>query len=63
VAKGQELGKYYVTTLHTYGEDVSLENALVYSDNIYFAKAALKIGARGIRPAVAEDRLQADASV
>lgn len=36
-------GSYYVTTLHTY-EPVILENALVYSDNIYFAKAALKIG-------------------
>lgn len=36
-------GSYYVTTLHTY-EPVILENALIYSDNIYFAKAALKIG-------------------
>lgn len=36
-------GSYYVTTLHTY-EPVTLENALIYSDNIYFAKAALKIG-------------------
>ena len=35
---------YYVTTLHAY-EPVILENALIYSDNIYFAKAALKIGA------------------
>lgn len=43
--KDKSWGKYYVTTLHTYGEDVSLTNALVYSDNIYFAKAALKIGA------------------
>ncbi len=32
-----------MTTLHTY-EPVILENALIYSDNIYFAKAALKIG-------------------
>lgn len=36
-------GNYYVTTLHTY-EPVTLENALIYSDNIYFAKAALRIG-------------------
>ena len=36
-------GSYYVTTLHAY-EPVILENALIYSDNIYFAKAALKIG-------------------
>ncbi len=34
----------YVTTLETYSGDANLENALVYSDNIYFAKAALKIG-------------------
>lgn len=32
-----------MTTLHAY-EPVILENALIYSDNIYFAKAALKIG-------------------
>jgi penicillin-binding protein len=36
-----------VTTLHTY-EPVILENALIYSDNIYFAKAALKIGAEDL---------------
>lgn len=34
----------FVTTLETYSEPANLENALVYSDNIYFAKAALKIG-------------------
>ena len=33
------------TTLTDYGENVTLENALVYSDNIYFARAALDIGA------------------
>lgn len=38
-------GDYYVTTLTDYGEEVTLENALVYSDNIYFARAALDIGA------------------
>lgn len=42
--KGESWGSYYVTTLHAY-EPVTLENALIYSDNIYFAKAALKIGA------------------
>jgi len=41
--KDASWGNYYVTTLHTY-EPVILENALIYSDNIYFAKAALKIG-------------------
>ena len=41
--KDSSWGSYYVTTLHAY-EPVILENALIYSDNIYFAKAALKIG-------------------
>lgn len=36
-------GSYYVTTLHDYSP-VTLENAYIYSDNIYFAKAALRIG-------------------
>lgn len=43
--KDSSWGSYKVTTLHTYKNAV-LENALIYSDNIYFAKAALKIGAR-----------------
>lgn len=37
-------GDYYVTTLTDYGTEVNLRNALVYSDNIYFARAALNIG-------------------
>lgn len=37
-------GDYYVTTLTDYGAEVNLRNAMVYSDNIYFAKAALQIG-------------------
>ena len=41
--KDASWGSYYVTTLHAY-EPVILENAMIYSDNIYFAKAALKIG-------------------
>lgn len=41
--KDESWGDYHVTTLHTYSP-VTLENALIYSDNIYFAKAALKIG-------------------
>lgn len=42
--KDSSWGSYKVTTLHEY-EPVILKNALIYSDNIYFAKAALKIGA------------------
>ncbi len=40
-------GSYEVTTLHAY-EPVIMKNALLYSDNIYFAKAALKIGAENL---------------
>lgn len=43
--KDSSWGSYYITTLHTY-KPVILENALIYSDNIYFAKAALEIGAK-----------------
>lgn len=43
--KDSSWGSYHITTLHTY-KPVILENALIYSDNIYFAKAALKIGAK-----------------
>ena len=52
--KDASWGSYYVTTLHDY-EPVILENALIYSDNIYFAKAALKIGAKELKNAL--DRL------
>lgn len=37
-------GDFYITTLATYKGAANLENALIYSDNIYFAKAALKVG-------------------
>ena len=43
--KDESWGDYHVTTLTDYGENVTMENALVYSDNIYFARAALDIGA------------------
>lgn len=46
--KDASWGSYYVTTLHAY-EPVVLENALIYSDNIYFAKAALKIGSEKLK--------------
>lgn len=35
---------FYITTLHTYSGKSNLENALINSDNIYFAQAAIKIG-------------------
>lgn len=49
--KDKSWGTYHVTTLHTY-KPVILENALIYSDNIYFAKAALKIGAEEMEKAL-----------
>mgnify|MGYP000007694291 CR=1 FL=1 len=39
--KDSSWGSYQVTTLHEY-EPVIMKNAIIYSDNIYFAKAALK---------------------
>lgn len=43
--KDESWGDYRITTLHEYGGEAVLRNALIYSDNIYFAKAALRIGA------------------
>ncbi len=42
--KDSSWGTYKVTTLTSYSTPSNLANALIYSDNIYFAKAALKIG-------------------
>ncbi|MFP7298639.1 penicillin-binding transpeptidase domain-containing protein [Neobacillus niacini] len=41
--KGASWGKYFVTRVHE-ANPVNLEKAMVYSDNIYFAQAALGIG-------------------
>lgn len=49
--KNSTWGEYYVTTLHTC-EPAVLENAMIYSDNIYFAKAALKIGEKELESAL-----------
>lgn len=49
--KDTSWGSYYVTTLHTY-EPVTLKNALIYSDNIYFARAALDMGAEKMERAL-----------
>ena len=42
--KDSSWGDFNITTLEEYRGPANLENALIYSDNIYFAKAALKIG-------------------
>lgn len=41
--KDSSWGDYFVTTLHAPNPN-NLRNALIYSDNVYFAKAALEIG-------------------
>lgn len=41
--KDSSWGSYFVTTLHAPNPN-NLKNALVYSDNVYFARAALEIG-------------------
>ena len=51
--KDASWGDFYVTTLHAY-EPVTMKNALIYSDNIYFAKAALKIGAENLENSLDE---------
>ena len=38
----------YITTTETYSGKANLQNALIYSDNIYFAKAGLKIGQKNM---------------
>ena len=42
--KKDNWGEYDITTLTAYNGAKNLRNALIHSDNIYFAKAALKIG-------------------
>lgn len=43
--KGESWGNYEITTLTAYNSEKNLRNALIHSDNIYFARAALQIGA------------------
>ena len=45
--KDSSWGNYMITTLTPYNETANMKNALIRSDNIYFAKAALKIGYEG----------------
>ena len=47
--KDSSWGNHYITTLAQYSSPANLQNALIYSDNIYFAKASLKIGADNLK--------------
>ncbi|PKG25641.1 penicillin-binding transpeptidase domain-containing protein [Niallia nealsonii] len=42
--KDKSWGSYYVTRVHSSAQPVNLANALLYSDNIYFAQTALDLG-------------------
>ncbi|MEY8747834.1 penicillin-binding transpeptidase domain-containing protein [Bacillales bacterium AN1005] len=42
--KDKSWGNYYVTRVHTSSAPVNLADALLYSDNIYFAQTALDLG-------------------
>lgn len=42
--KDKSWGNYYVTRVHGGSQPVNLANALLYSDNIYFAQTALDLG-------------------
>lgn len=46
--KDASWGNYYITTLKQYSEPANLLNALINSDNIFFAKTALKIGTEAL---------------
>ena len=42
--KDKSWGDYNITTLTAYSGEKNLKNALIHSDNIYFAQATLQIG-------------------
>lgn len=43
--KSSSWGDYYITTLTAYNSPKNIRNAIIHSDNIFFAQATLKIGA------------------
>ena len=46
--KDSSWGNYYVTTLHA-PKPNNLNNAIIYSDNVYFARAASEIGKESLQ--------------
>lgn len=52
--KDKSWGSYYITTLKEYNEPADITNALINSDNIFFAKTALKIGDKKLEEALKE---------
>ena len=47
-------GDLFITTLESYEGEANLRNALIYSDNIYFGKASLKIGKKNLQKGLDE---------
>jgi len=43
--RNESWGRFFVTTVREYDGPANLNNAMAWSDNIYFAKATLRIGA------------------
>ncbi|MDR5586171.1 penicillin-binding transpeptidase domain-containing protein [Clostridium aquiflavi] len=52
--KDDSWGGYKVTRVHAYELPANLENALIFSDNIYFARVALDIGAENFEKKLKE---------
>lgn len=52
--KDDSWGGYKVTRVHAYSLPANLENALIFSDNIYFARVALDIGAENFEKKLKE---------
>lgn len=46
--KNSSWGNYYITRVHNTTTPISLREAVKYSDNIYFAQLALKIGSENL---------------
>ena len=61
--KDSSWGSYYITTLKEYDEPATLLNALIYSDNIFFAKTALKIGAEKLEKELRELGFEKDLEI
>lgn len=58
--KDASWGTYNITTLTAYNGAKNLKNALIHSDNIYFAQAALKIGNKNMTSGLDKLKFNAD---
>ncbi len=58
--KDNSWGSYFITTLKEYAGPANLVNALINSDNIFFGKTALKIGAEEFEKQLREIGFESD---